>query len=197
ILAVSATCSADGFRAQSVCNDDYGGSAVGTASRIWLHRIGAPGATTRVYILVDGYNTSATGSYQLNVRWGDPASDGCATSIPLDITGGGTVLGTITNFTSFQAGSCGTVLAPEAVMRFTGPTSGNVRLTTYSTDFTPDTYLRTACGSGELACVTATDIGGGVNRAEIRRSVTSGAIHYFFVDDGRTAGTYAVYYQPF
>lgn len=196
ILNVAFTCDGTAFTSQSVCSDDFGGSSAGTASRIFLHRVGATGVTTRVYVLVDAYRGSDTGAYQLNVRWGDAAGDGCVTATPMDITGGGTVLGVVTNTSSFQSGSCGSA-TPEAVLRFTGPASANVRLTTYSTAFGPDIYLRTGCASGELACVSSTAIGGGVERAEIRTGVTSGTTHYFFVDGGATGSAYAVYYEPF
>jgi hypothetical protein len=196
ILDVAFTCDAASFTGQSVCSDDFAGSGGGIASRVFLHRVGATGVTTRVYVLVDAYRGSDTGAYQLNVRWGDAAGDGCVTATPMDITGGGTVLGFVTNTSSFQSGSCGSA-TPEAVLRFTGPASANVRLTTYSTTFGPDVYLRTACTSGELACVNSTPLGGGVEQAVLRTGVTSGTTHYFFVDGGATGSAYAVYYEPF
>ena len=67
----------------------------------------------------------------------------------------------------------------------------------YVRDFTPDLYLRTDCGSGELDCVNGAAAGGGVDSATLMSAVTSGAIHYLFVDNGRTGDAYMLIYDPF
>lgn len=201
ILAVGFECSGSGFLA--ACNDDYGDPSVTRDSRIWLHNVGQTFGTTRIWVLVDAYSGSASGSYTLNVERRPAAPDRCpgpvGSDAPLDISGGGTVLGVVTGAAGSQRGSCqgDFDVSPEAVLRLRGPGSGNVELDVYSLDFTPDAYLREApCGSGtELACDVGSSVGGGVSAASVAESVTSGDLHYFFVDNGR--GTYAVYYRPF
>lgn len=199
VLAVGFDCSASGFSA--VCNDDYDHASVTQQSRIWLHNVGGFTAT-RVYILVDGYDGSATGGFVLNIDRNAVAPDTCPTgggAFPLEITGGGTVVGFITGVSGSQRGSCQPSFDfdPEAIFRVRGPTSGQMDFEVYSLDFTPDVYLREApCGSGtELGCDLGAGVGGGIARASIRESVTSGDLHYFFVDGGR--GGYAVYYTPY
>ncbi len=201
VLAISTTCDAAGF--QVVCNDDADTRA-GTGSRIWAHRIGSNigvPSTTRLYILVDGYDGTATGNYALNIRVTPAANDACpsAGSLALDITGGGTVAGISTEFTGAQRGTCqtaGEIVAPEAVFFFRGPSSGSVDFRAYSTDFTPDLYVRESpCTSGgELECVAGSALGGGLNTATLDRSVRPGNNHFLFVDGGR--GAYALYYTP-
>src|SRR5690606_21538717 len=76
------------------------------------------GARTRLYILVDTYDDRATsGRFQLNVTLEDAHADRCPTSssTPLDISGGGAVLGFQTNFTGGHRASCERNFDPEAV----------------------------------------------------------------------------------
>ena len=198
ILAVGFSCDARGF--QTLCNDDYD-RRVGTDSRVWLHRVGSSSAATRVYILVDGYDSGATGSYTVNVRVEGPAVDGCsAPGGPFDISGGGSLVGFQTNFVGNQRGTCtpGAFNPPEAVLQLTAPSSGSVRFEAYSADFTPDLYLRRrACdgsGASELDCVNGSSVGGGISGATLSESVTPGERLWLFVDGGRTG--YALYYEP-
>ncbi len=200
ILDVAFECSADAFASRSVCNDDHDAGAT-TASRVWVHNVSSsPVSATRVYVLVDAYSSSASGDYVLNVRRAPAAPDACATAggaLPLDISGGGTVLGFMQGFTGSHRGTCmrdGDV-SPEGIFRVRA-TSGRMRFTTYSTEFTPHTYLRRApCSGGtEIGCDLGSSIGGGVNESSLERSVSSGELYYFFADGGRT--TYAVYYRP-
>jgi hypothetical protein len=201
VLAVGLDCSMADFSA--ACNDDYTRTSISNDSRIWIHRITSSSfAPRRVYILVDAYSASVTGDYVVNVRRRNGAPDNCPTgggAFPLDITGGGTVLGFQSSFVGSQRGSCQPVgdVAPEAIFRFDGDTSGNADFEVYSADFVPDIYVRTSpCGSGtQLGCDIGSSVGGGVNAANLRVGVTSGSLHYLFVDGGRT--TYAVYYQPY
>lgn len=201
VLAVGLTCSTSGF--QAACNDDYDAPSVTRQSRIWLHDVGSAFSATRVFILVDGYDSGETGGFVLNVNRDAAGADTCPTgtggSLPLEITGGGTVVGFITDFTGAQRGTCQASwdTNPESIFRVRGPSSGNMEFDVYSIEFTPTVYLRRApCGSGsERDCDVGASIGGGISQASIRESVSSGDLYYFFVDGGR--GSYAIYYQPY
>lgn len=62
---VGATCGASGFNTR-LCNDDVSGS--NNRSRVTVCVAGAVGSLgTRVHVLVDGYDGTASGNYQLNV----------------------------------------------------------------------------------------------------------------------------------
>jgi hypothetical protein len=196
VLAVGTECTPTGLR--EACNDNYD-ERVSRTSRIWLHRVGSLFGTTRVYVLVDAFDAGASsGTYTLNVRVRNPAAaDSCWG--PMDISGGGTVLGFQTNVTGVHRGSCDPSLltAPEAIFRVTGPPSGNMDLLVRSRDFTPILYLRSNdCSIGtEVGCVVGAPLGTGVNEAHLRIGARSGMAYFFFVDGGR--GRYIVYYRPF
>lgn len=199
VLGLGFTCDMRGF--QTLCNDDYDRRST-TDSRLWLHRVGSGATSTRVYILVDAYDSSVTGSYTLNVRVDAPAVDGCsAPGGQLDITGGGALVGFQSSFVGNQRGTCtpGAFNPPEAILSLTAPSSGRVEFDAYSADFTPDLYLRRAAcdgpGASELDCVNGSSVGGGINGASLNETVTAGDRLWLFVDGGRTS--YAVYYQPF
>jgi hypothetical protein len=187
---------------QTVCNDDYASPSVSTASRVWVHRLNSPSfSSTYLFVLVDAFSSStATGDFVVNVRLSPARADQCptASSTPFDISGGGTVLGFQTGFAGSQRGSCqGDIdFGGEAVFFVRGASSGSAEFTVYSTDFNPAIYLRARpCASGtELDCRLGSGIGGGVNRATLAASVTTGEAYFFFVDGGR--GTYAVYFDP-
>jgi hypothetical protein len=198
VLAISTTCDSAGF--QVVCNDDADTPA-GTGSRIWGHRLGSAFGSARIYILVDAYDAASSGDYVLNVRVTSAAADACpsASSLALDISGGGTVAAFSTDVTGSQRGSCqtaGEIVAPEAVYFFRSPDAANVEFRAYSTDFAPDLYLRDgACASGsEIDCVAGSALGGGLNGAELDHSVRPRQNHFLFVDGGR--GAYVLYYIP-
>lgn len=189
---------------RQICNDDYNNPSGrgNTASRVWVHRVSSPtiGARTRLYILVDTYDDRATsGRFQLNVTLEDAHADRCPTSgsTPLDISGGGAVLGFQTNFTGGHRASCERNFDPEAVFFLRGPTSGRVSFRAYSNDFVPDIYLRAGgcSGGSELACDNGTHVGGGTYRASIAGSIAPGNPYYFFVDGGRT--DYVLFFEPY
>ena len=202
VLAVGFDCTQRGF--QTACNDDYGDPDTSRESRIWLHNVGSLGSSTRVYILVDAYDSSTAGSYVLNVNRNNAGSDSCPSglggALPLEISGGGTVVGVLSGVAGSQRGSCqsATDFSPEAIFRVRGPSAGVMDFTVYSRTFSPDAYLREApCGSGrELECDQGSSIAGSLGQADIRQSVTSGDLHYLFVEGDR-GGTYALYYQPY
>jgi len=198
VLGVGFSCDASGLAA--ACDDDYDLS-LGRDSRIWLHRVGSATATTRIYVLVDGFQSTTTGDYVVNVTRQSATGDNCPGALggrPLDITGGGTVLGFSNGFVGTESGSCnasGPINDPEAVLQFRGPSAGNVNFSAFSVEFTPDIYLREGCSGGtELACSAGASVGGGVNGATLSSAVTSGTTYSLFVDGGR--GAYAVYYTP-
>lgn len=197
VLGVGLACNQNALRL--ACNDNHDSST--RASRIWLHNVGGLSAT-RVWVLVDGYSNAEVGTYTLQIDRRAAAPDTCGSMTstqPLDITGGGTVLGVQSRFTHSERGSCqnGANLDPEAVLQLQGPTSESVRFDVYSTDFYPDIYLRASpCESGtEVGCDLGSYIAGNTAGSGLRLPVTSGSTYYLFVDGGR--GSYVVYYQPF
>jgi len=198
VLGVGFDCSASGL--QAVCNDDFDSPSVGTQSRIWLHRVGSGLSTTRFFILVDGYRASTAGEYVVNVQVtsaGDDRCGGIGADPPLDISGGGSVLGFIGSFSGSQTGSCASSSPfnqPEAIFRIEGPSSGMLDLDVYSTEFTPDIWVDRGCGGSEVACDAGSALGGGVNGAFLEPAVSNGVGYYLVVDGGR--GAYAVYYDP-
>ena len=200
-VLAAGTCDAGGDFVSAVCNDDQdqesSGSSVVT-SRVFVHRIGptAGMSSIRLYIMVEGYSGSTTGTYQLNVQVRRAAADACSPE-PLDITGGGSLLGFGTpSLAGFGAsGSCMSsdpVFAGEAVLRFS-PTSGRRgdRLEVTSSSFDPAVYLRTECGrsDSEVACETA-DAGG---TASIDVGSLSPTRYFVFVDNMTGGGAGAVY----
>lgn len=193
VLAVAAECTAAGLGV--VCNDDA--TRPGTASRMWAHRIGSNG-TTRLFIMVDGYSSAEVGAFTLNVRRTPARADEClaGTARPLDISGGGTVVGFQTEGLGTARGSCQVSwdTSGEATLALTAST-GVVDMTVYSVDFSPDVYLRRGCAGAELGCDTGADLGGGLSTADLRESVTIGEDYFFFVDGG--SGSYVVFYEPY
>jgi hypothetical protein len=207
VVAVSFDCSAP----PTVCNDDWDPGS-NTMSRLFLHRVGpaSPGMALRVYVYVDAWNSSITGPFTLNVRVSAARADSCAVE-PLDITGGGTVLG-VGPFGATglgQAGSCqgfGDRGDGEAVLRIRAPADlSHSSITAFSTTFVPEIYMRQSpCSTGtELAC----DIGsmtGGVSSASIGPiSMLPATTFQFLFVDGMLGTTptggphaYLVNYDP-
>ncbi len=198
VLGVGFSCDASGL--QAACDDDFD-RAMGTQSRIWLHRLGNIASRLRVYILVDGYRDTTSGDFVVNVQRRGAAPDACVSiggGSQMDITGGGTVVGFIDGFTGGQSGSCqsaGPFNPAEAIFRVTAPADGTMGFQAYSTDITPALYVRSGgCTGSEVACSVGASIGGGVNRATLNPTVRAGETHYLFLDGGR--GGYALYYTP-
>ncbi|HHH26825.1 MAG TPA: hypothetical protein ENK57_00530 [Polyangiaceae bacterium] len=196
VLGVGFSCDAAGL--QLACNDDIVDGD--TNSRIWLHRVGSATSTTRVFVLVDAFRDSVTGDYLLNVSRRPAASDSCPAPIagePMDISGGGTVLGYNSRFFGAQRGNCApatTPNPPEAVFSLTS-SGGGMRFDVYSVDFSPIIYSRRTCDAfgSELGCSLPASAGG-VSRATLEVPLAPGNLTYFFVDGGR--GSYAAYYRP-
>ncbi|MDQ3034608.1 MAG: hypothetical protein M3Y87_19520 [Myxococcota bacterium] len=205
VLAVAFDCST----APTICNDDRDPGA-GTTSRIFLHRM-APAigsASLRVYVFVDGYSASSTGAFTLEIAIAPARPDSCAE--PLDITGGGTVLG-LGPFGATPTGPSGSCQGfsdrgdGEGVFRMRPPSDrAHDQIDAYSTTFVPEIYIRTGCmGGSELDCDIGSAVGGGINAASISTgSVSESSTQYLFVDGmvGTTpAGGphgYVVVYDP-
>jgi hypothetical protein len=197
------------------CDDDIdfvsgsGGAGGNTASRLWVHRVGPPVGSSSVtlYILVDAYGASVTGSYTLTVRVRAAADDSCGGGLgspgPLDISAGGSVLGFlgIAAAVGGQSGSCQDTsdrFDPEAVFTFvTG--DGAQRFFAVSPSFRPDLYVRTgACGgssASEVGCVQGSGSGGG-GTAVLTTSIAARTRGWVFVDNASSSGRYVLDYNP-
>lgn len=185
VLGVGLTCDEANFG--RACNDDQDPGSSTTAvltSRIWVHNVAPPAfGSRRIYILVKAFSGSAAGGYTLNVNVTPVRADSCTE--PLDITGGGLVVGWVTpGAAAFgPSGSCDpspTFDDREAVFRFRGPSDGQLyNVTASSAEFAPILYTRSSCtmSSTESAC-----------DADSARAVItavpapSGVLHYAFVD---------------
>jgi hypothetical protein len=205
VLAVGTTCSSTGFRLG--CDNDYDGGET-TESRVFVHRIepGAGSASVRLFILVDGFEPSSTEAFTLNVRVTAAAPDTCRGG-PIDISGGGSVVGFVSGpaiAPMTELGSCQAVgdrPLLEAIATFTGPPSGEITTTTYSDAFDPDVYVREdPCGTGtEVECVAGDGFGvSGYRYATgLSTAVTSGDPYFLFVDGAPgTGGSYFLSYEP-
>lgn len=197
MLAVARTCGEFDLGGLG-CNDDADLGA-GTWSRIWVHRIGSNLSTTRLFVLVEPYGSSATGDYTINVRLTAAAEDRCG--VALDIRGGGTVIGFggLAVGAANHSGSCqggGSFLEGEHVFFFGSASSerqGVFEL--YAESHTPDVYTRFTCSDDdtERACATGTSIGGGLQRARIQ--VNAG--NFVFADGMTGTGpVYSLFFDP-
>lgn len=203
VVAVGVTCGSDAFA--NTCNDDYDpGETVD--SRVWLHRVQPLflSGSLRLYVLVDATNSDTdVGAFTLNIDVTPVGGDTCGGD-PLDISGGGTVVG-VMPFLSFgggdQRGSCqsdGERSEREDVLQFRSEGS-QAHFSAISLDFAPDLYVRETCDDSdtELACRR-----GMTSRTnEISPSLEAGSTNYLIVDGwgmtsiGSTAG-YRVVYDP-
>ena len=197
VLAVARTCGEFDLGGLG-CNDDAN-LGTGTWSRVWLHRIGANVSTTRVYLLVEPYGSSATGNYTINVQITAAAEDRCG--VALDIRGGGTVVGFggIAVAAAGQTGSCqgsGSFLEGEHLFFYGVATNERQAVfELYSETHTPDLYTRFTCSDDDTegACATGTGIGGGIQRARIQ--VNAG--NFVFADGMTGTGpVYSLFYDP-
>lgn len=187
ILGIGVNCSASGL--MQVCNDDA--DAVGP-SRIWLHRAAGP---AQFYILVSSLSSAESGDFQLNVHRQPAKPDMCVSvgGTPLDITGGGTVVGFQQAASGTNRGTCMSAsdFSGESIFKWTTASSGTATFTATSSDFLPDLYVRQAvCGTGtEVACQL-----GGSTTSTISVNTTASTTYYTFVDGGM--GTFSLHYQP-
>ena len=195
VLSIGFDCQQLG--SMSPCNDDHDANQ-GSASRIWLHNVATPQALT-LHIAVD--STGPPQDYVVNVELRPAAPDACASIVgaaPLDITGGGTVVGIIDGLFGAVAGSCQPVgsTGPEAVFQIDPSGTTIMNLQALSSDFVPDLHVRTnSCGLGlEIGCNLGSS-SGAVAGASLSLIPSIGAQHYVFVE-GAT-GSYVLNYAPF
>lgn len=206
VLGVSlGTCTGPSFAA--ACNDDQDPSSVIT-SRIWLHNIGprTPGGSLRVYILVKAYAGDAGGAFRVNVQAAPARSDACTE--PLDLSGGGLVVGAINPaILGGQRGSCDADIVDtdsEAIFRITGPGDNQLwSIEARSSSFTPVLYTR---GSGASTCTmsgseTSCDVGDAAGLARVTNvPATNGRSTFFFLDGAPSVSTgaapYTLSYDP-
>ena len=179
------------------CNDDIAGSEL--RSRLWVHRVGQIAVAGRLYILVSGYQATDVGDVVLTIRRSSAAADSCAG--PLDITGGGSVLGFAggaASPTGRESGSCQTFAErfdPEGIFSLE-PQRQRLRLRAYSDAFGPELYVRLECGNGELFCVDndtgsgRTDIDADIPLEFLPRDVN------VFVDGAGNGDAYTLDYTP-
>lgn len=200
VVAVGTECSAAGFAFG--CDDDIA-PGMSTLSRVFLHRVVpmAGGPPVRVYVLVDGYDGTATGAFTVSATISPAAADTC--TAPIDISGGGTLVG-IMGFGVGPAGPHGSCQPttdwgdPEAVAVFAGSADGTQTFSAASGAFNPALYVRNAmCGNGasENSCVTGT-AGGGGGTALLDATTPSGTRGYLFIDNGVSRARYMVDYTP-
>tara|TARA_B100001750_G_scaffold165282_1_gene133861 strand:+ start:31 stop:1431 length:1401 start_codon:yes stop_codon:yes gene_type:complete len=137
------------------CNDDIDPGTT-LQSRLWVHRVGTVAIRTRVFFLVSGYDDGAGGPVTLTVRRRNAISDTC--DGPLDITGGGSVIGFaggIENPTGQNDGSCQTFserFDPEGAFVLE-PARQRLRLRAYTDAFSPVVYVRLQCeDADDLIC---------------------------------------------
>ncbi len=198
VLASALSCDAAAFSGR--CNDDKDPS-VNLGSRIWLHRQDVPPlGTVRVYVLVDGYGPGVTGAFTLTVTVSAPTRDLCPTggtgsTTPMDLSGGGTVLGALSGLGGVlgtQRGTCEdpTSTNAEAIFRLTESDRNIESVTVRSTSFVPHLYTRARpCGSGpELGCSLGTASGGGGSAMVSGSMSGSETLFYVFVDNAPPAG---------
>lgn len=180
------------------CNDDQNpGTSV--TSRMWLRRVQVPVAgVQRLYIVVDGYQASTMGSFELNVQVNATlAGDSCGGS-PLNVTGGGTVYGNMVGVTGSHTGSCQSGIALtqiEALFRYD---AGRLQsLTAVSTDFIPALHVRTTCSnaSTQVECENGM-MGGGAGTVMIANINTAADALTFFVDNAEVNGACRLEVNP-
>jgi hypothetical protein len=204
VVAVATTCSGAGFNALG-CDDDIERGVIHD-SRVWVHRFGPRSGETRrrLYILVDGYNSAATGDFILNVSATAATADSCAA--PIDISGGGGLVGFVAPSplgVIGPRGSCqgfGDGSLTEAIARFSGPSDGTATFNVYSNFFDPDIYVRRgSCAFGtEIACTAGDGTGAGGFRYHtgLTAGTTAGSTYFLFVDGIDTASAYLVSFEP-
>ena len=210
VVATATTCSDAAW--QFRCNDDRNRST-DTTSRIWLRNVVVPpgGAPVRMYVLVDEYSMGDADPVTLTVTLNAPSPNVCPTggsARPLDISGGGSVFGTLPiagGAIGGQRGSCQptTSAAPEAMFRIEEGDRTLDSLEASAPGFVPDLYVRYGgCSTGtstELSCVRGGSSGGsgGTAHQDAVTGMSSSTLFYVFVDNFPvTGGEYELHYDP-
>ncbi len=198
VLYVRRTCG--DIASEIACDDDGGTGFLSLITNASLQ-----GGSNFVY--VDGYDTTRTGTYSLNVAVQAP--EACASAPRLTLP----AVGTTTEFTGSTTGAandfvsslCGTgATAPDHVFEFVVAASTRLRIETMTTPGQYDTVLhvrRAACAAGvdtvttAVACSDDIDLAGGVLLSRIDQVFAAGT-YYLVVDGfGTNSGNYRVQVQ--
>ncbi|MEZ4372968.1 MAG: hypothetical protein R3B07_19245 [Polyangiaceae bacterium] len=171
------------------CNDDTGSSGTETFS--------VPVASgTTYYVVIDGYSSSYSGSYNVNATITEPAANDVCPGEDLTFNGNtASVSGSTVNSTNDYAGTCGTGggYSPELVYHFVAPTTGSYTATlTGSSSYDSVLYVRSGtCGSGaELDCADDRASGG---TETVTFNATANTDYWVFVDGyGGKSGTFTL-----
>ena len=165
-----------------------------------------------VFIVVDGFSSSSSGDYTLNISY-DPAStsEEIEESVVLDYdedigdaTGDSVATGSTAGMSNDYGDTCGGMSAPDAALLWEAPTSGTYEFTTDGSGYDTVLLLYNAvsgepigggveCGSVDsgLSSLACDDDGGEGTRSLISYAVTEGAQYLVVVDGWSTSsGTY-------
>ncbi len=189
----------------SACHDDRIPSAGDLDAKIWVHNWPA---NRELWILVEKAGGRAADDFRLNVHVRSAAGDQCGAP-PIDISGGGVLAGYVGGpamggdggplppvFVGRYEGSCGGHGKAEVLARFTARYDRQ-GFTTWSIDFSPITYVRTACSDGdsEEACSTGTWMTS-FFRSRLRTELDRGDRGYLFVDGADRGDWFVSLYEP-
>lgn len=170
--------------AEVTCNDDSGGvqSAVSFTAT----------AGQSYFVFVDGYSSTNSGAFTLNVGIADPSPPSNdtyagATNLPAVTATASTSSGTTTDATADYSASCGGGAASkDRVYKFTIGSTQTVTVDTIGSGYDTVLHLRDA-SFNEVAC---DDDSGGSLTSKITKSLTAGT-YYAVVDGfGSAAGNY-------
>ncbi len=204
VLATSTTCSNAGFEFR--CNDDRDPGA-DTTSRLWVRPVVVPsGGSVRVYVLVEEYSMPDADPVTVTVTLTPPTINTCpvGSSRPLDISGGGTVLGNLagSGVTGSTRGTCQPAVSGlEAMFRVEDADRTLQEIEATAPGFVPDLYVRYGgCASSpEISCVRGASTGGSGGSAtdDGVMGTASGTLFYLFLDNFPiTGGEYTLRYDP-
>lgn len=166
------------------CNDDSGG--LQSQIRVLLT------AGQTIVVVVDGYSTTASGPFTLNVSQilipPCPAAD-LGSTVPQTVTG--TTAGLVDVLTP----SCGGATSPETTYSFTAPETGTYIFDTFGSSFDTVLHLHDGtCAGPTLACNT--DSGGPQSRVNV--DLTAGQTVIIVVDGNfSTSGDYVLNVNQF
>lgn len=186
VLASATTCSTAAFAPR--CNDDRNPGS-DTTSRLWVRPVVVPsGGSVRVYVLVEEYSGPDPDPVTVTVTVTPPTINTCpvGSSRPLDISGGGTVLGNLqsSGIAGSVRGTCqGAVSGSEAIFRIEEPDRVMHELVASAPGFVPDLYARYGgCASSpEVACTTGSGSGGSGGSATLTDVTGTASSQLFYV----------------
>ena len=208
VLATATTCSNAAFEFR--CNDDRNPGS-DTTSRLWVRPvIVSPGSSVRVYVLVEEYRDPDADPVTVTVTLTPTSPNSCpsgSSARPLDISGGGTVLGNLQlgGIAGSQRGSCQSgTSGNEAMFRIEEADRTLTELELTSPSVVPDLYVRYGgCAlsgtTSEISCVRGGSTGGSGGSATQDDVSGSGSATLFYVfADGFpiTGGEYTLRFDP-